>query len=234
MTKSEDFRQISNEVLAAGCADETEKFLRHLASDTRYCFELFRRAYSELLDDALSGIYNIYLPLLARRSRRHPLYFQSCQNDHYLARVALVNFYQFNRGARFEEKFSNLESIVKYLYACLYSVIVQDVRENAQFHAPGDDEMDLSFVDETISSDLDTAELWKHILRLLPESEYQRLAYLRFVLAMKPAEIVRNDPQTWGNERNVSVTLQLIRRRLRKDNWLREQAGFGENFHGTD
>jgi hypothetical protein len=234
VTNPEDLRRISAELLASGCANETEKFLRHLISDTRYCFELFRRAYSELLDDALSYIYNIYLPLLAHRARRHPLYFQSCQNDDYFARVALVNFYKANRGAHFEEKFVALESIIKYLYACLHSAIAQDVRENAQFVASSDDEVGGAQAEGTFTDSVDAVDLWKHIFSLLPELEHQRLAYLRFVLGMKPAEIVKSDPQRWGSERDVSVMLQLIRRRLRKDNWLRGQAGLDENFHEDD
>lgn len=234
MTSSEDFRLFDIEMLAAGCASETEKFLRRLSSDTRHCFELFRRAYSELVDDALSHIYDIYLPLLARRARRHPLYFQSCQNDDYFARVALSNFYRVNRGAQFEQKFSVLESVIKYLYACLHSAIAQDVRENAQLIESPEDDADWPPAPGTSPNIEDAAELWKRILSLLPEPEHQRLAYLRFVLNMKPGEIVKSDPKLWVSEREVSVALQLIRRRLRKDNWLREQAGVDENSHETD
>ena len=211
--------------MANSCAEETRKFLRQLSSDTRYCFELFRRAYGDVLDDALSRIYDIYLPMLARRARRHPLYFQSCQNDDYFARVALSSFYRVNRGVRFEEKFSVLPGVIRYLYACLHSAITEDVRDNARIVEPPSDDTDSIGEAAPVAQELDSNELWDYICKLLPEPELQQLAYIRFALSMKPAEIVQRYPQTWATEREVSVALQLIRRRLRKDPWLREQAG---------
>ncbi|MEP7290389.1 MAG: hypothetical protein ABI835_01345 [Chloroflexota bacterium] len=209
--------------------EETQKFLRQFASDTRYCFELFRRAYGDLLEEALSRIYDIYLPMLARHARRHPLYFQSCQDDDYFARVALSSFYRVNRGTRFEEKFSVLPGVINYLYACLHSAIAEDVRENARLVESPSDDPDFPSAAPPADPDLqDAPALWAHVISLLPEAEHQRLAYLRFVLAMKPAEIVQQYPQSWATEREVSVALQLIRRRLRKDDHLRDQAGFGD------
>lgn len=222
---SQEFRRFDLDTLAQNCGEETQKFLKQVASDTRYCFELFRRAYGDVIEDALSRIYDIYLPMLARRARRHPLYFQSCQNDDYFARVALSSFFRVNHGERFEEKFSVLPAVIRYLYACLHSVITEDVRENARIIEPPSDDTDSIGDAATETDSLDSNELWDYICKLLPEAELQELAYQRFVLTMKPAEIVQRYPQTWTTEREVSVALQLIRRRLRKDNWLREQAG---------
>ncbi len=228
VTETNEFRRIDLEALAQNCTEETQKFLRQVSSDTRYCFELFRRAYGERIDDALSRIYDIYLPMLARRARRHPLYFQSCQDDDYFARVALSNFYRVNRGASFEEKFTILPAVVKYLYACLHSAIAEDVRENARMTAPPAEDTDALGSETLAQDDVNPQELWQRISTLLPETELQELAYLRFALGMKPAEIVQRYPQMWATERQVSVALQLIRRRLRKDPWLREVAGMDD------
>ena len=136
-----------------------------------------------------------------------------------------MNFYRFNRGAQFEEKFTALERVIKYLYHCLHSAITQDVRENARLSASIDDELLEKPSEERIETSLDALETWKRIQMLLPEAEYQRLAYLRFVLGMKPAEIIKIQPEVWADTRDVSVALQSIRRRLRDDPWLRGQAG---------
>lgn len=232
VTTPSDFRLMGLDVIGRRCSEETQKFLRQIDNDTRYCFELFRRAYADLLDEALSHIYQIYVPLLVRRARRHPMYFQSCQDEEYFARRALTKFYEVSRGERFDSKFSMLPGIIKYLYACLHSVIVQEVRDNARIVEPASDEE--NWLSAEPSDMLPANDLWDHIARLLPDSDLQRLAYLRFVLGVKPAEIAELHPQVWSNKREVSVALQTIRRRLRKDQELRDLAGLADDFDDAD
>ncbi len=222
MQSSEEPQSLDLENLARGCAEETQKFFQHKPDDPRYCFEIFRRAYAEQINDALSYIYSIYMPLLIRRARRHQLYFRSCQDDTFFARVALANFYQATHGHRFIEKFSELGAILKYLYACLHSAIVQDVRATYIL-----EESELDQVPAP-TPQADASELWQHILQVLPEPKYQGLAYQRFVLEMKPAEILHVAPEQWKNEREITVALQSIRRRLRNNIQLREMAGFDQ------
>ncbi len=220
MQNPEDPQYLDFEKLAHGCTEETQKCFQRKTSDPRYCFEIFRRAYAEQLNDALSYVYGIYGPILSRRARRHPLYFRSCQDDAFFARIALANFYQATHGSRFIEKFSELAAVLKYLYACLHSAIVQDVRANYAL-----EEAELERV-QAPTPQTSASELWQHILQVLPDPKYQHLAYQRFVLEMKPAEILRDAPEQWENERAITVALQLIRRRLRNDTLLREMAGF--------
>lgn len=220
MQNSEELQSLALDNLAHGCAEETQKFFHQNPNDPRYCFEIFRRAYAEQLNDALVYVYSIYEPVLTRRARRHPLFSRSCQDDAFFARIALANFYQATHGHKFIEKFSELAAVLKYLYACLHSAIVQDVRANYAL-----EEAELEQVPAPTLQD-DASELWQHILQILHEPQYQHLAYQRFVLEMKPAEILRAAPEQWENEREITVALQLIRRRLRNDALLREMASF--------
>ncbi len=226
MTHS-DLNRLDLEQLAAYCAEQTQKFLKRLANETRYCFELIRRGYVEQSNDALHHVYRIYMPLLVSRAHRHKWFERSCQDAEYFARVALANFYRRCRGSQFAEMFADLPSVMGYLYACLHSAIVQDIRDN-RMAASLPEDIPAPGGDKAGKGDLNGSELWAAICRALADPDDERLAYLRLVLDVRPAEIVRLEPHKWKTEREVSVALQRIRRRLRKDPGLRNLAGFDD------
>ncbi len=219
--------------LAKKCRDETQKFYQGLVNDTRYCFELLRRAYGDLVEQALLHVYKIYLPMLVYRAQHHGLFYASCQDAEYFGRLALTRFYNANHGETFLRKFKKLESVIAYLYMCLHSVIVHDVRTNASTVSVDDNE-NLISGDTLDESHLDAQDLWKHIRSLLTDTKDIQLAYLRFVLAMTPAEIMLSYPDVWENERAISVALQRIRRKLRNDLSLRNLAGLDPNPDPSD
>lgn len=220
---AQEFNTLELKRIADGCYEQTRRFLNRLDHDTRYCFELLRRAYEERLEDALVHVYSVYVPLLSVRARRHSLFTRSSQDSDAFAHLALARFYRSNQQSRFTQKFLHLPAAVSYLYACLHSVIVEDVRDNSVAVEFLDEYVEVAEVEER--SDLGMRELWMHISKIFDDEEDQRLAYLRFVLEMLPAEIVARYPQQWVHERAVSVALQRIRRRLRNDPVLRELAG---------
>jgi len=68
---------------------------------------------------------------------------------------------------------------------------------------------------------VEKSELWDHVLDVLQTDKQRRLAYLVFVLDMKPAEIVATYPEEWANERSVSVALYRVRSLLRNNDEIR-------------
>lgn len=171
-------------------------------------FELFRRAYQDGEETALTQIYLIYIPVLAARARHHPAFQQSCQDAVAFAYTALGNFYHAVKGEKFPQKFSVLPQVMGYLNSCIHTAVMKDVRENRASE----------LIDEFPSPPLDheASELFAIVTRLLPEPDDRLLARLRFVLEMKPAEISRLYPSIWPTPRHVSTALQRIRRHLRK------------------
>ncbi|MBE0689279.1 MAG: sigma-70 family RNA polymerase sigma factor [Anaerolineae bacterium] len=220
-----DFSAFDIEAIARRCAEETQKFLRHIEQDTRYCFELWRRALAEQLDDALQHLYLLYIPLLAGRARRHKQFAMSCADGDYFARIALANFYRACHGARFTDMFPELAPVMKYLNACLHSAIVQDVRDNPLTPPLPEDDSGLIAPPDPSDHDLRSSDLWEHIRSVLDDSRDEALSYKRFVLQMTPAEIMRADQGLWQSTRDISVALQRIRRKLRKDDTLRGLFG---------
>ncbi len=221
MTGAEGFSSMDIELLARECSAETQKFFRREPHQPLFCFELLCRAYRDQLEAALSHVYTIYLPILARKARQHPLFHQSSQDADSFARTTLSNFYHAVRGKAFLEKFQTLAQAIKYMFACVYTVVLEDV----QYSSTPESSLDGDIPSLDSHSDLNLQELWAHVCGLLPTLEDQQLAYLRFVLEMKPSEISANYPQTWSTARAVSVALQNIRRYLRADPYLSGLVG---------
>jgi hypothetical protein len=60
---------------------------------------------------------------------------------------------------------------------------------------------------------------------LLPDEQDRLLADCTFIQRLKPAQIALMYPKHWDKVRDISVALQRIRRILRNDVELRQQAG---------
>jgi hypothetical protein len=220
MLTDDDVRNIDVVDLAALCREQTGKYFKKLANDTRYCFELWCRACRDHLESALEQVFKMYVPILSSRARRHPAFYNSCQDSSSFAHTALANFYHAVNGDRFVEKFRTLPQVMAYLYTCLHTEILGDIRKTHQETALEDDPQAIS--DDVLS---DSQEVWLRICQVLSDPKDQRLVYLRFVLEMKPAEIVSRYPSLWQTERTISIALYRIRRRLRHDPGLQSLAG---------
>lgn len=211
-----DFSGMNNDFLADMCRSETEKFFHKLAHDTRYCFELFCRAYRDISDEALTYIYDIYVPILAKRATKHGAFEKSSRDALGFARSALVNFYLVVRRRRFTEMFFSLPQVIKYLHICVSSEVLQDVRKHQY-----DVELDVNPFIASYDTGSDSEETLDYSLALFSDEDDRLLFILRFVLEMKPADIAKAYPDKWKNAREVTVQLYRIRQILRQDPYLR-------------
>jgi hypothetical protein len=223
MLDTAHFASLDVATLADQCHHETKKYFRGVAYEARYCFELLCRACRDHYEAALIHIYAIYLPILAARARRHPLFPRSSQDADSFAHIALSNFYHAVKGEKFMQKFGTLNQAIAYMHACIHTVILNDAKDEPP--------ADLSELEPIPAppAEADIRELWTHIASLLADDQDRRLTYLRFVLEMKPAEIAARYPQFWATPRDVSIALQRIRRCLHADPTLRERAGLTDD-----
>lgn len=229
MSDAQVFSTLNLEALTQACKEETKKYSRGQVSIPDYCFELLCRACRDLDDAALAHVFTIYIPQLASRARRHPLFSQSCEDAALFARTALVNFFNAVRGEKFQQKFFTLAQAIAYMRTCVHSAILEDIRSNSNLSELDDENLPAI----PAPSELEQKELLSHIYSLLSSDE-QRLFYLRFVLEMKPAEIIQAFPAQGLTAREVSVSLQNIRRRLRANEYLRQIAGLSDGLQDED
>ncbi len=215
---------LPTELLALRCQEETEKFNRRLVSDTRFCFELLRRALAEGTAEALTRMYQIYERQVLGWVYRHPAYLRTGEDAEYFAGAALTSFYFALRGPSFA-RFDALPKVLAYLKLCVHTAISQYLRDQrpAQAEPFAEGEEPSSLPD--LGAGAEAAELWGHILRLLPDPRDQLLARLAFIQDLKPRQILAAAPGLWANEREITLALYRIRRILRNDADLRDQAG---------
>ena len=216
MPNFNDLNNMDIPSLASQCKAETEKFFRQLANDSRYCFELFCRACRDQADDALYQIYKLYIPILGNHAKKHPAFDQSSRDASSFAHVALTNFFFAVRGEKFLQMFSSLARVISYLHSCVSSEILQDIRKHHRETELGENPFTASSFSENILRDL-----LEYVRQVLVDEKDRFLFDLRFVLEMKPAEIVERYGATWETTREVSIHLYHIRQRLRQDPHLR-------------
>ena len=221
------------ENLATLCAEETEKFSRQQRNTTQYCFELFRRALAEGIQEAFTHIYLVYERQVLKWVYGYSRFDETGEAAEFFVNSAFNKFYFAVRGPKFE-RFSSVPSLLMYLKLCVHTAIAQYIRDQKQVS-------DVSTDDETSGVDMrdrqqeaildrgtQAADLWALICRLLPAPTDQLLARCVFALDMKPAEIVSAYPGRWANEREISVALYRIRRLLRQDAGMRRLLGVPE------
>jgi hypothetical protein len=214
---------LSVDALANRCAEENYKYNHQQESDSQYCFELLRRALVNGLSDALTHVFKIFEGQARNWVYRHGRFVQSGEDADYFVNLAFTKFYFALRGARFEQ-FPALPQVLRYLKVCVHSAIAQYVRDQVSFSEVSLDEIEPAYTPDH-DSHISAHELWNHICRLLPDEQDRLLAECTFIQRLKPAQIAHIYPRHWNTVRDISVALQRIRRILRNDVELRQQAG---------
>ncbi|NDJ77121.1 MAG: sigma-70 family RNA polymerase sigma factor [Chloroflexi bacterium] len=218
-----DFSTTPTSVLAEKCAMQTQNYLAQRENDPRFCYELLRRALVEGASEALTHVYQIYLPLAGRWARRHPSFDLTDESAGFFASTALGNFYFALRGNSLAT-FETLSRVLSYLKACVHSAIMQHLRTHPIVTQPLPETGGPVAVNQQLDKHLTADELWSLVRSIVTDPDDQLLVHCRFVLDMKPAEIAEQYPSRWSTAREVSVALQRIRRWLRKDPMLRQLA----------
>ncbi len=207
--------------LARLCAAETAKFSQQLASDTQFCFELFRRALAEGISEAFTQVYRVYERQVLAWVHRHPQFVFCDEPADYFASTAWARFFQARHGARFAD-FASLPQVLGYLKICVFSAVALHLRERRR---PGEttleDVRELGAAPE-LAGELLAQQIVARIDTLLPDPRDRALARAAFVESLKPREIVQAYPGWWKDERAVSVDLYRIRKLLRGDQALRD------------
>lgn len=215
------------DALVQRCVEETEKFNRRRESDSRFCFELLRRALADQSAEALTRVYQVYERQVLGWVYNHRGFGRTGEEADYFAHAALSAFYFALRGPRFT-RFDSLPKLLSYLKLCVHSAVAQYLRDQRP-----DTTEQLEAVDRPAdlpdpSERAEAAELWQHICRLLPDADDQRLARLVFIQDLKPRQIVAEQPEGWASEREVTLAIYRLRRLLRADPELRRRMGIGE------
>lgn len=207
--------------VAERCQGESALYARRLDHDPRFCFELFRRAIAEGDSRAWSAVYTQYAhysPVARAWVESHSLFRATGEDPEYFINRAFERMWSALDAEKFA-RFDNLAALLRYLKMCVNSAITDYVRARRREDLP----LEEAYQHPAPPVDLDglrEAELWRVLATRLPDERERVTLYCRYVLGMKPKEICADYPQLFESVKEVYNILQLILRRLRRDERL--------------
>ena len=207
--------------LAKRCARETEQFFQHRVQDSKYCFELFRRAIRDADQFAWDMIYAQYKSLVTGWVRNSTAFQASREQVEYFVngafgRIAVV--LTAEKFGRFEE----IGSLLRYLKMCVHSVIVDHNRlaEQMNLYSLEDIENEVS-TDPTLENQ--TMErsyrqtFWDLVSQRLHDEKERLVMQGLFILALKPRELYKRAQHMFSDVDEIYRVKQNILARLGRD-----------------
>src|SRR5258707_6456404 len=164
------------------CQEQTLNYIHKRISDTKYCFELFRRALAERNNDALNAVYEIYRSLVEGWAGRHPMLALTNETAEYFALAAFRSFQFAIRPERLSN-FADVPQILRYLATCVDTSIKQYVRRFPQDELFQPDQ-DFGYTPD-FEEKIRTQKLWEFICELLEDENSILLAQCFYVYQMK-------------------------------------------------
>lgn len=218
-----DVRQASLTQLATHCREETEKFLRREQSRDEFCFEIFRRAICDRAQEAWRLVFAQYRGMVLAWVRRHPVSASTHEDDDYWVNRTFDRFWMAVGPERFAA-FPSMAAILRYLKLCTHSLLLDEVRaRRSASHDALTDQIAESIPEPDVADvaigQLARNDLWEVIAAEAQDEAERRVAYLCFVLDLKPREVQERHPEHYPTvddvyriKRNCSIDCGAIRR----------------------
>jgi len=218
--------------LAQQCAQETILYFKSRINDTRYCFELFRRAITESDGPAWDVIMTQYRPLVAkwvnRWADKHPNFPLAREEAEDFIAETFKRFWSHFTPDKFY-KSQGLDGVLKYLKTCVNSAILDIWRKMRlrQFDQKreGEDEDDaLDPVEPgpTPEETFQKGEIWKFIKMRLKDEKEHIVVYASFFLGLSPREILAEFPAVFRDIEEMYQCKANVLARLGRDPDIRD------------
>ena len=217
-------------VLLRHCLAESERFYRGIQHDTRFAYELFRRAIVEHNDVAWEHIYTHYSPLVESWVRRSGAFTSSGESSEYFVGAAFTKFWRAMSPERFAT-FPTLAALLHYLQLCTSSVVIDSVRTQSWAEMVSDDDLPPGQTpqvspDEQALERVERGEFWREIEGLLNDDAERAVVIGSFVLGLKPGEIYDRRPDLFGCINDVYNVKRNVLSRLSRNTTLRGLSGY--------
>jgi len=222
-----DPRQMSLAALAAHCVAESERFYRGRVHDTRFAYELFRRALVERDEQAWEHIYTHYSPLVEGWVRRSGAFVSCGESSEYFVGAAFTKFWRAMSPERFAT-FPTLAALLQYLQLCTSSVVIDSVRSQSWSEMVSDDALPLAQLpqvspDEQALERVQRIEFWRMINGMLNDEAERAVVVGSFVLGLKPGEIYGDRPDLFEDVGEVYNVKRNVLSRLSRSTELRRR-----------
>lgn len=231
MSRESNPKYLSLTDLAQSCTKETELFFQHRDHDTRYCFELFRRAIHENDQIAWEMIFTQYQSLVTGWVKQHRGFEASGEEAQFFVTGAFAKISSVLTIEKFD-KFSDLQSLLYYLKMCVHSVITDYNRtgDRAQQHLSFEElQIDIKVsgpaIEDLAVGRLERQDFWEWIGERLNDEKERMVMRGIFVLALKPREICDHYAGKFTGVEEVYRIKQNVLARLRRDSEFRKLLG---------
>ena len=221
MTDEVDLQHLPVDDLAKRCARETELFFQHQVQDSKYCFELFRRAIRDANQFAWDMIYAQYRSLVTGWVKNSTAFQASSEQAEYFVNGAFGKIAVILTAEKFG-RFAEIGSLLRYLKMCVHSVIVDHNRLADQVNLyPLDDVENEASTDPTLESQ--TMErsyrqtFWDLVSQRLHDEKERMVMQGLFILALKPRELYKRAQHMFSDVDEIYRVKQNILARLGRD-----------------
>ncbi len=213
-------------VLMKHCSAESERFYRGQEHDTRYSYELFRRALVERDEAAWEQLYQHYTGLVEGWVRRNSAFISSGESSEYFVVGAFTKFWRAVTPERFSS-FPSLASLLHYLQLCATSVVIDSVRaqswaEIVPEDMVGADIMSQHSPDEEAMNRVQREEFWHFIDTQLHDEIERVVVYFSFVLGLAPRAIFSRRSDLFTSVNDVYNVKRNVLGRLGRNAQLRQ------------
>ena len=221
MTDEVDLQHLPVDDLAKRCAQETERFFQHQLQDSKYCFELFRRAIRDANQFAWDMIYAQYRSLVTGWVKNSTAFQGSSEQVEYFVNGALAKIAVILTTEKFG-RFEEIGSLLRYLKMCVHSVIVDHNRlaDQANLYPLEDVENEAS-TDPTLESQSMEHSyrqtFWELVSRRLQDEKERMVMQGLFILALKPRELYERAKDIFRDVDEIYRVKQNILARLGRD-----------------
>jgi hypothetical protein len=211
-----DLSRLTLEALAAQCAQEAGAYLRG-SCDSRFGYELFRRAIQEGTPGAWDALVQIYTPFVAGWVARHPHYAQAHETVDFFVNGAFARLAYYMTAEKFQLA-RDLAAILKYLKLCAHSEIEEYVErlmiseQDPDQESPGEDRQP-----HFSEPDVDEMAFWQWIETRLHSTQERRVILGLFRLGLKPKELYNHFPNEFRDVCEIYRITENVLARLRRD-----------------
>lgn len=225
MSHENELQHLPVEDLAQRCAQETDLYFNRKDFDTRYCFELFRRAIVVRDNDAWNAVYAQYASEVEKWVYRHPEFaFLNEEAQDFIVQ-AFGRFSKYFTAEKFTNS-RNLAAILSYLQMCVNGAITDTWRKLRRVQIEQEsreEEQEFSESDPTPEDLLQNDEFWRLIKNKAKDSEYI-VVYASFYLALSPREILAEYPGEFSSVKEIYQHKANFLERLARDEEIKEFA----------
>jgi hypothetical protein len=217
--------QLDIGVLVRRCVLESERFYRGQPHDTRFAYELFRRALVEHSEQAWEHIYQHYSCLVESWVRRSGAFVGSGESSEYFVGLAFTRFWRAITPERFAA-FPTFPSLLHYLQLCSGCVVIDSVRaqswaEMLPEEAVPFDRAPQASPDEEALERVSRQEFWSYIDAQLNDEAERVVVFDFFVRGLKPGDIYDRRRDLFANVREVYNVKRNVLGRLSRNPDLR-------------